>query len=114
MQLVGKIAAADAMHIPQVGPVHPNQEVVLVVVAVGELPRRFPGAVDPVLGQLPAGWWIDRVADLLGAGGGGLDVELGFQPGLLHQILHYKFGHWASAYVCVANKKDARRCLHTL
>ena len=47
MQLVGKVAAADAVHIPQVGPIHPNQEVVFVVVAVGKLPGRFACAVYP-------------------------------------------------------------------
>lgn len=49
------IATADAVHIPQVGPIHPNQEVEFVVIGVGEPPRRFPGAVDHMLGQLPAG-----------------------------------------------------------
>ena len=40
VQLAGKVAAADAVHIPQVRTVHTDQEIVFFVVGIGELPRR--------------------------------------------------------------------------
>ena len=50
VQLAVRIAAADALHIPQVRAVHADQQVVLVVVLIGELPRRVTAAGDSVLG----------------------------------------------------------------
>ena len=75
VQLSREIAAADAVHIPQVGLIHSDQQVELIIVGVGELPGRLARTVDAVLRQLPPGRGIDRVADLLRAGGGGLNVE---------------------------------------
>ena len=69
VQLAGKVAAADAVHIPQVRAVHANQQVVLVVILIGELPRHMAVAGDPMLRQLALRRRIDRVADLLPAGG---------------------------------------------
>ena len=74
--LASKVAAADAMHIPQVGAVHANQQIVLVVVLIRELPRRVAVAGDSVLRQLAPCRRIDRVADLLPAGGRRFDMEL--------------------------------------
>ena len=113
MQLPGEVAAADVVHIPQVGPIHPNQQIVLIVIGVGELPRRFASAVDAVFGQLAPRRGIDRVADLLRAGGGGLDVELGFQSGFFHQVFHHELGHRAPTDIPMAHEKDARHCSHT-
>ena len=70
------VAAVDALHIPQVRAVHADQQVVLVIVLVGELPRRVTVAGDPVLRQLAPRRGIDRIADLLPAGGRRFDMEL--------------------------------------
>ena len=69
VHFVGKVAAADPVHIPQVGMIHSNQEIVFLVVAIQELPGSLAGTVDAMLGQLAASWRIHRIADLLGAGG---------------------------------------------
>ena len=53
-----------------------DQQVVLVVILIGELPRRVAIAGDPVLRQLAPYRRIDRVADLLPAGGRRFDMEL--------------------------------------
>ena len=37
VHLPGKVPTANAVHIAEVGPIHPNQQVVLLVVAVLEL-----------------------------------------------------------------------------
>ncbi len=103
-QLALGVAAADALHAAQVGPVHADEQVVCPVVGTVELPGGFARAADAVLRQLAPGRGIDRVADLLRAGGGGLNVKLSFQSGLPHQVLHHEFGHGAPAYVAVANK----------
>ena len=100
------------VHIPQVGLIHSDQQVELVIVGVGELPGRLARAVDAVLRQLPPGRRIDRVPDLLRAGGGGLDVELGLQSRLLHQILHHELSHGAAADIAVAHKQDSCHRIH--
>ena len=79
--LAGKVAAADAVHIPQVRAVHADQQVVLVVVLVCELARRVAVAGDPMLRQLAPCRRIDRVADLLPAGSRRLDKREYFFPG---------------------------------
>ena len=76
VQLAGKIAAADAVHISEVGSVHPYQQVVLLVIGIGELPRRMTIAGYPMFRQLAPRRRIDRIADLLSAGGRRLDMEL--------------------------------------
>ena len=68
MYFVGKIAAANPVHIPQIGFVHPNQQKVFFVIAVGELPCGVTAARDPILGQLTSCRQIDRIANLLPAG----------------------------------------------
>ena len=64
----GIVAAADAVHIPEVGLIHANQEIVFVVILIGELPRRMAVAGDSMLRQLAPCRRIDWVTDLLPAG----------------------------------------------
>ena len=97
MQLAGKIAAADAVHIPKVRPVHANQQIVLLVIGIGELPRRVTVAGDPMFRQLATRWRIDRIADLLPAGRCRLDMELLRQPSFLDPVLHHELRHRTAA-----------------
>ena len=69
VQLAVRVAAADAVHIPQVCAVHADQQIVVLVVGIGELPRRVAVAGDPMLRQLAPRRGIDRIANLLSAGG---------------------------------------------
>ena len=68
VHFVSKVAAADTVHIPQIGFVHPNQQKVFFVIAVGELPCGVTAARDPILGQLTSCRQIDRIANLPPAG----------------------------------------------
>ena len=94
----------------QVRAVHADQQVVLVVVLIGELPRRVAVAGYPMLCQLAPRRGIDRVADFLPAGGRRFDMKLWRQPSPFHQVLHHKLGHRAAADVPMADKQDI---LHT-
>ena len=76
MHLVVEVAAADAVHAAEVGLVHSNDQVVFLVVVVAELPGGVALAGDAVLRQLPPGRRVDRVANLLPAGGRRGDLEL--------------------------------------
>ncbi len=111
VHLAAEVAAADAGHIAQVGPVHPDQQVVFLIIAAFQLPGGLTGAVDPVLSQLAPRRRIDRVADLLGAGSSGFDVKLGLQSGFFRLVLNHNLGLRAAAYIAVADKKDA--CHHS-
>ena len=66
--LAGVIAAADAVHIPQVGTVHANQQIVFVVVAARQLPRCMTAAIDPMLCQLAPRRRINWMAKFFAAG----------------------------------------------
>ena len=107
MDLSLRIAAADAAHIPDVGLVHADEQVPVPIVLPPQLPGQLALAADAVLGQLPAGRRIDRVADLLSAGGGRFDVKFLLQSRLFHQIFHNKLGHRAPANIAVAHKKHS-------
>ena len=76
IQLSSKIVAADTIHIQEVGSVHTYQEIVFFVVGIGELPRRVAVAGDPMLRQLAPRRGIDRIANLLPAGGRRFDMKL--------------------------------------
>lgn len=91
-----RIAAAYTVHILKIGAVHAYEEVVVGIILSGELTGGVARTGDAVLGQLASGRWIDGIADLLAAGGGGGNMELVGQSGLLHQVLHNKFGHGAA------------------
>ena len=86
VHLVVEVAAADAVHAAEVCPVHPNEQVVFLVVAVAELPGGMAAAGDTVFRQLPPGRRVDRVADLLPAGGRRGNLKLVLQARLLHQV----------------------------
>ena len=60
-ELAGKIAAADTVHIPEVGSVHANQQVVFLVIGIGKLPRYVTVAGDPMFCQLATRWRINWV-----------------------------------------------------
>ena len=103
-----RVAAHKARHIAQVVVIHGDQIIVGFVITPGHLPGGFTLAGDAVLGQLPPGGRIDRVADLLGAGSRGCDFKLVGKSGFVHQIFHHKFGHWAAANVPMADEKHFR------
>ena len=50
VQLAIEIAAADTVHIPEIGSVHTYQEIVFFVVGIGELPCGVTAAGYSVLG----------------------------------------------------------------
>ena len=67
VQLAVRIAAADALHIPQVRAVHADQQIVLLVIGIGELPCYVTVAGYSVFRQLALRRRIDRIADLFPA-----------------------------------------------
>ena len=62
VHLVVEVAAADAIHVAEVGLIHSNEQVVLLVVAGAELPGGIPAAGDIELRQLSPSWRVDRIA----------------------------------------------------
>ena len=60
VHLVVEVAAANAVHVPQVGVVHADEQVVFVVVPVLELAGHVAGTGDAMLGQLLPGRRVDR------------------------------------------------------
>ena len=63
-------------------------------------------AGNAVLGKLSPGRRIDRVPDLLPAGGGGGDLEAVAQPALADHILHDELRHGTAANVAVTDEQD--------
>ena len=69
MHLFVEVTTADTVHIAEVGPIHPDRQIIFLVVVVLELAGRFAGAVDFMLGQFSPDRMVHRVADFLPAGG---------------------------------------------
>ena len=59
------VAVSHAAQVAQVGGVHADDEVVLVVLLTRHAVSRVPGAADAVLGELPARRRVYTVAHLL-------------------------------------------------
>ena len=76
VQLAVRIAAADALHIPQICAVHTDQQVVVLVIGIGKLPCYVTVAGDSMFCQLATRWRIDRIANFLPAGCRRFDMEL--------------------------------------
>lgn len=79
-----RVTAADALHIPEVGFVHADEQVEFPVVAFGELPRSVAAAGDSMLRQLAPRRRVDGIAELLAAGCGRLYMELCCQTGFFY------------------------------
>ena len=105
MQSAGGVAAADPLHIPQVGMIHADEQIIGLIVALLQLAGGFSGAVDAMPVQQPADGGIDRVSQLLSAGGCGFNVKFRLQSGSVNHVLHHKFSHGASANISVADKE---------
>lgn len=100
-----RVAAADAGHIADIGAVHPDEQVVFVVVRPRHLPRRVRPADHTMRRQLPPRGWVDRVAELLGACRRRVNDEPLPCPGFSGHILHHKLRHRTAADVAVADKQ---------
>ena len=60
-----------------------------------------------MFGQLHTGGRIDRIANLLGGGGGGFDVEIPLAMSFADEFLHHKFCHGTAADIAVADEEYA-------
>lgn len=104
-----RVAAAHAGHIADIGSVHADQVIVLVIIRPGQLHSPLALAADSMLRQLFSDWRINRVThpvpDFLGAGGGRGDGELVGETCLGEQVFHDELGHGASTDVAVADEK---------
>ena len=104
VNLARRVAAADAGHIADIGAVHPDEQVIFVIVRPRHLPRRVRPADHAVRRQLPPRRWVDRVAELLGACRRGVNDEPLPRPGLGDHILHHKLRHRTAADVSMADE----------
>ena len=105
MQLSVRIAAANALHGAQIGPVHANQQIKPVIICARHLPRRMLPARDSLLKQLAPRRRIHRIADLLTADSRRFDLPVTRDAFSLYQFLHDIFCHRTAAYIPMADKK---------
>ena len=103
-QLSRRVAAADALHGPEVAPVHTEEKIEAGIVLLRHLPGPVPGAGDAVPGEDGPGRGIDGVAELLPGDGGGIDEKLAFHTGAASQLPEEELGHGAAADTAVANE----------
>ena len=105
MQLSVRIAAANALHGAQIGPVHANQQIKPIIICARHLPRRMMAARDSLLKQLAPRRRIHRIADLLTADSCRFDLPVTRDAFPLYQFLHDIFCHRTAAYIPMADKK---------
>ena len=80
--LVLGIGTDDALDAAQVGVIHGDDKVVIVVVGTRHLAGGFSLATDAIFGQLAAGGRIYRIAPLFSRGGCRRNLKLLLQSGL--------------------------------
>lgn len=68
MDLFRWVTTEYALHIADIGLVHADQQIVICIVATGQLPGSVAGTGDSMLRQFPLGRWIDRIADFFPTG----------------------------------------------
>ena len=100
-----RVTAADALHVPEILLIHPDQEIIFFIICPCHLPRGMTGTGNAMLGQLPPGRRVDGVSKLLPAGRRRFDVKLRRQSRILHQLLHNELRHRTAADVAVADEK---------
>lgn len=101
-----RVAAENHAQAGKIAHVHAEEEVEAVVVSALELPGTVISGVQAMLAQGVPGFGIDGVAQLLGADGGGIHLELLRQAALLQHVAEDDFGHGATADVAVADEED--------
>lgn len=101
--LMIRVAPGDAGHVPHVGAVSGQEQVVSVVVGAGHLHRPVVAKGHAHLLQLAFGRGIDRVADLLPAGGGG--IRHAGDPPRRRPLGKNILRHGTAADVAVAHEK---------
>jgi len=69
------VAAGDACHVSDIGGIHTDQIIIICIVLRSHLYRAVGHRRDPDLAQLADSAVVGRIADLLPAGGGRVDVE---------------------------------------
>lgn len=95
----------DPVDIADIPRIHADQIVKLLVL----LPSHLAGAVvstwDADLAQLSLGARMNRIADLLSAGGSGINVKPVRKSRLGHQVFHNVFRHCTTTNIAMANEK---------
>src|SRR5699024_10152489 len=94
----------DPVNIADVPGIHSDDVIKPVVLFRPKLPRTVVPAGNPELSELAPGAVMRRIADLLPAGGGGINVKRVGQAILIDHVLENILGHSAAADIAVANK----------
>ena len=100
-----RVPACDAFDITDVVALCRKDIVVFLVVPAGDLTGGLSGRVDAVLQKLAPCGRVDRIPDLLPAGGCGRDLEQVGNAASGCHVLQDEFGHGGTADVAVANEK---------
>lgn len=106
MNLLLWVAAENAAHIVDIGLLHADQQIVLRIVATGQLPGHVAGTGDSMHRQFLLGRRVDRIADFFPLDSSRDDVKRLLHSALFRQISYYKLGHWTLANYAVTHRKN--------
>ena len=104
MEFSGRIRPEKAAHVPQIGLIHADEQVIFFIVVLYHAPCPLTGAVNAMLREQPGRGGIDAAAEFVRMSGSGSNFIFRLKPCAAYQILHYKFGGGAAADVAVADK----------
>ena len=104
INLIPGISARNPLHIADICTVHPNQIIKLQIILPGHLTGMMGDQRNSLLRQLPPCSVMGRIADLLPAGGRGVNIKCVRHAGLLRQVCKNGLGHGAAADVAVADE----------
>lgn len=99
-----RVSAGYPGHIADVGIVHTDQVIVLLIVAFCHLTRPVPRAGDVMLFEYGQGAVVDPISNFLRAGGRGINVEAVGETAGVHHMLQDELSHGGAADVSMADK----------
>lgn len=100
-----RVGTDDTQDIADVGVIHADDVIVGVIIGFFHLYGAVAGAGNVVFPEYGHGSMVNRVSDLLGAGGRGGDVETGGAAAGGDHVFQGELGHGGTADAAVANKK---------
>src|SRR5699024_3525556 len=109
--LVVRVRTDDPVHIPDIPALHTAQIIVVLIVFLCHLHGVLSFCADAKLPQLPGRPRMDRVADLLPAGGRRSYIEPVSQPLFLYHVPEDELRHGGAADVAVAHEKHSYHIL---
>lgn len=98
------ISAGNMLNVSDVGVIHADDEIIMRIILLSQLPCPMTHARYAVLFEHPSRGRIHGISDLLSACRGGRDLKAVAKSPSTYKVLHNIFGHGTAADIAMADK----------